>query len=177
MAKKKIKRNNKYLIGGILEDFGNWNDKASDKLMGSSLGKGLGKLGVTKGGLGGVANMGATAIGGLLAGGNESGVGNALQGIGSLASNIPGVGGLIGAGVNLLGGITNAAFGSNLNEEEIAKVEGQIGNLNSFTSNASDYDALASNYTNMPNMGYFSKDDIGSDGWFSDKAEDKWEEL
>ena len=177
MAKKKIKRNNKYFIGGILEDFGNWNDKVSDKLMGSSLGKGLGKLGVTKEGLGGIANTAATAIGGVLAGGNESGVGNALQGIGSLASNIPGVGGLIGAGVNLLGGITNAAFGSNLNEEEIAKVEGQIDNLNSFTSNASDYDALASNYTNMPNMGYFSKDDIGSDGWFSDKAKDKWEEL
>ena len=177
MAKKKIKRNNKYFIGGVLEDFGNWNDKVSDKLMGSSLGKGLGKLGVTKGNLGGISNTATTAIGGVLAGENESGVGNALQGIGSLASNIPGVGGLIGAGVNLLGGITNAAFGSNLNEEEIAKVEGQIDNLNSFTSNASDYDALASNYTNMPNMGYFSKDDIGSDGWFSNKAEDKWEEL
>ena len=177
MAKKKIKRNNKYFIGGVLEDFGNWNDKVSDKFMSSSLGKGLDKLGVSSSNLGGIANTAATAIGGVLAGENESGVGNALQGIGSLASNIPGVGGLIGAGVNLLGGITNAAFGSKLNKEEIAKVEGQIGNLNSFTSNASDYDALASNYTNMPSIGYFSKDDIGSDGWFSNKAKDKWEEL
>ena len=177
MAKKKIKRNNKYFIGGVLEDFGKWNDKVSDNLMNSSLGKGLDKLDVTKEGLGGVANTAATAIGGVLAGGNESGVGNALQGIGSLASNIPGVGGLIGAGVNLLGGITNAAFGSKLNKEEIAKVEGQIGNLNSFMSNASDYDSLASNYTNMPAMGYFSKDDIGSDGWFSNKAKNKWKEL
>lgn len=177
MAKKKIKRNNKYFIGGLVDKFGDWNKSATDDFMGSSLGKGLGKLGVSSSNLGGVANTAATAIGGVLAGGNESGVGNALQGIGSLASNIPGVGGLIGAGVNLLGGITNAAFGSKLNKEEIAKVEGQIDNLNSFTSNASDYDALASNYTNMPSIGYFSKDDIGSDGWFSDKAEDKWEEL
>lgn len=177
MAKKKIKRNNKYFIGGLVDKFGDWNKSSTDDLMESSLGKGLGKLGVTKGNLGGIANTAATAIGGVLAGGNESGVGNALQGIGSLASNIPGVGGLIGAGVNMVGGLVNAAFGSNLNEEEIAKVEGQIDNLNSFTSNASDYDALASNYTNMPNMGYFSKDDIGSDGWFSDKAKDKWEEL
>lgn len=177
MAKKKIKRNNKYFIGGALEDFGNWNDKVSDKFMGSSLGKGLGKLGVSSSGLGGIANTAATAIGGLLAGENESGVGNALQGIGSLASNIPGIGGVIGAGVNLVGGVVNAAFGSKLNKEEIAKVEGQIDNLNSFTSNASDYDALASNYTNMPTMGYFSKDDIGSDGWFSDKAKNKWKGL
>lgn len=177
MAKKKIKRNNKYFIGGALEDFGNWNDKVSDKFMGSSLGKGLGKLGVSSSGLGGIANTAATAIGGLLAGENESGVGNALQGIGSLASNIPGIGGVIGAGVNLVGGVVNAAFGSKLNKEEIAKVEGQIDNLNSFTSNASDYDALASNYTNMPTMEYFSKDDIGSDGWLSDKAKNKWKDL
>lgn len=177
MAKKKIKRNNKYFIGGVLEDFGNWNDKVSDNFMDSSLGKGLGKLGVSSSNLGGVANTAATAIGGVLAGGNESGVGNALQGIGSLASNIPGIGGVIGAGVNMVGGLVNAAFGSKLNKEEIAKVEGQIDNLNSFTSNASDYDALASNYTNMPAMGYFSKDDIGSDGWFSNKAKNKWKEL
>ena len=177
MAKKKIKRNNKYFIGGLVDKFGDWNKSATDDLMGSSLGKGLGKLGVSSPNLGGIANTAATAIGGVLAGENESGVGNALQGIGSLASNIPGVGGLIGAGVNLLGGITNAAFGSKLNKEEIAKVEGQIGNLNSFTSNASDYDSLASNYTNMPSIGYFSKDDIGSDGWFSNKAKNKWKEL
>lgn len=177
MAKKKFKRNNKYFIGGLVDKFGDWNKSVTDDLMGSSLGKGLGKLGVSSSGLGGIANTAATAIGGLLAGGNESGVGNALQGIGSLASNIPGIGGVIGAGVNLVGGVVNAAFGSKLNKEEIAKVEGQINNLNSFTSNASDYDSLASNYTNMPAMGYFSRDDIGSDGWFSNKAKNKWKEL
>lgn len=174
-----IKRNEKYIYsgGGLLGKIGSLNDSLTDKFLGEEALGNLGKLGITKSNIGGIANTASTMVGGVLAGQNQTGVGNAMQSIGSLASNIPGVGGIIGAGVNLLGGITNAAFGSHLNQENINKIEGQVNNLNSFQSVASDYDALSSEYSNAPIMGYFSKDSIGSDGWFSNKAKDKWRNL
>lgn len=174
-----IKRNEKYIYsgGGLLGKIGSLNDSLTDKFLGEEALGNLGKLGITKSNIGGIANTASTMVGGVLAGQNQTGVGNAMQSIGSLASNIPGVGGIIGAGVNLLGGITNAAFGSHLNQENINKIEGQINNLNSFQSVASDYDALSSEYSNAPIMGYFSKDSIGSDGWFSNKAKNKWRNL
>ena len=177
-----IKRKNKYSLGswfkGAAEDIKNWNEGITNKLMGSNFGQGLSNLGIKAGGLGGVANTAATAIGGALAGGRTTGVGNALQGIGSLASNIPGVGGLIGAGVNLIGGLTNAAFGSKLNAENIAAVEGDIKQALNFTSNASDYDALASNYAGLQGVMGFDKDFIGKDGWIGgSKAKRKYNEL
>lgn len=174
-----IKRNEKYIYsgGGLLGKIGSLNDSLTDKFLGEETLENLGKLGITKGNIGGIANTAATMVGGVLAGQNQTGVGNAMQSIGSLASNIPGVGGIIGAGVNLLGGITNATLGSHLNQENINKIEGQVNNLNSFQSVASDYDALSSEYSNAPIMGYFSKDSIGSDGWFSNKAKNKWRNL
>lgn len=174
-----IKRNEKYIYsgGGLLGKIGSLNDSLTDKFLGEEVLGNLGKLGITKSNIGGIANTASTMVGGVLAGQNQTGVGNAMQSIGSLASNIPGVGGIIGAGVNLLGGITNAAFGSHLNQENINKIEGQVNNLNSFQSVASDYDALSSEYSNAPIMGYFSKDSIGSDGWFSNKAKNKWRNL
>lgn len=175
-----IKRKNKYSLGswfkGAAGDIKNWNEGITNKLMGSNFGQGLSNLGIKAGGLGGIANTAATAIGGALAGGKTTGVGNALQGIGSLASNIPGVGGLIGAGVNLVGGLVNATFGSKLNAEKIAEVEGGIKQMKNFTSNAGDFDALASNYEGVTSLG-FSKSDIGSDGIFSDKASDEYRRL
>ena len=177
-----IKRKNKYSLGswfkGATGDIKNWNEGITNKLMGSNFGQGLSNLGIKAGGLGGIANTAATAIGGALAGGRTTGVGNALQGIGSLASNIPGVGGLIGAGVNLIGGLTNAAFGSKLNAENIAAVEGDIKQALSFTSNASDYDALASNYAGLQGVMGFDKGFIGKDGWLGgSKAKRKYNEL
>lgn len=175
--KRNKKYNNVYSGGGLLGKLGSLNESLTDKFLGEKTLGNLGKLGITKNNIGGITNTAATMLGGVLAGQNQSGVGNAMQSIGSLASNIPGVGGIIGAGVNLLGGITNAAFGSHLNQENINKIEGQVNNLNSFQSVASDYDALSSEYSNAPTMGYFSKDSIGSDGWFSNKAKNKWRNL
>ena len=181
--KEIIKRKNKHSIGGLLGKLGDWNTNVTNSMFtNSSTGQatGFGKFakgfGIKSGNIGGIANTAATAIGGALAGGKTTGVGNALQGIGSLASNIPGVGGLIGAGVNLVGGLVNATFGSKLNAEKIAEVEGGIKQMKNFTSNAGDFDALASNYEGVTSLG-FSKSDIGSDGIFSDKASDEYRRL
>ena len=87
--------------------------------------------------------------GGLLSGGMSSGAGNLISGLGSIAGAIPGPwGAAASAGLGLLGGLTNRMFGSKLNKENIAKVEANINNLNSFQSNASDFDTLASNWAN-----------------------------
>lgn len=117
--------------------------------------------------------------GGLIAGGLESGAGNAISSIGStIGSIIPGpMGGLVSAAAGVVGGLTNKMFGSKLNKENIAKVENNIGQLSSFTSDASSFDSLADNYSSAPTMGYFSRKDIGKDGWFSNKAKNKYKAL
>ena len=165
-------------LAGVGSKLDSWNTNLTDKFLDSGIGKGLGSFGIKAGGLGSIANTAATAIGGLAAGGRSSAVGNVMQKVGSLASNIPGIGGLIGAGVNLLGGITNGAFGSKLNAENIASVEDDINQALNFTSNAGDYDALASNYAGLQGMKGFNQDFIGKDGWIGgSKAKRKYNEL
>lgn len=168
--KGEIPLNRKYFIGGLLEGAKGLNDSLTTKFMGSSLGKGLSSIGVKSGGLGGIANTAASAIGGVLAGKNTTGVGKAMQGIGSLASNIPGVGGLIGAGVNLVGGLVNAAFGSNINKEFVNQTEAQARQQSNYVSGASDNAALLSDWSSLSFLGDINKSDVGSDGWFSNKA-------
>ena len=191
MTKKKSNRrkifneyreSNKHDIGGFLSNIGSkldgWNTNLTDKFLDSGIGKGLSSFGIKAGGLGGIANTAATAIGGALAGGRSTAVGNVMQKVGSLASNIPGVGGLIGAGVNLGGGLVNAAIGSKLNAENIAAVEGDIKQALNFTSNAGDYDALASNYAGLQGVRGFDQDFIGKDGWIGgSKAKNKFNSL
>lgn len=186
-----IKRKNRFNEGGdkksrsfgqwfndTTSNIANWNTNTTSNFFGSNFGQGLGNLGINAGNIGGIANTAATAIGGALAGGRTTGVGNALQGIGSLASNIPGVGGLIGAGVNLIGGGVNALFGSKLNEENIATVEGDIKQALNFTSNAGNYDALASNYAGLQGVMGFDKSFIGKDSWLGKKrAKNKFNSL
>lgn len=182
MAKKRINRNDRYFntydIGGLINKFANWNETATNKFMGSDVGKSLGKLGVSGSNLGGIANTAASAVSGLInPSGNSTGVGNALQGIGSLASNIPGIGGFIGAGVNLAGGLINATFGSNLNEEFIAQTENKINQQAGYTSSAKDNASLLSDWASYTDMAHVKRGDVGSDGWFSNKAKNKTKSL
>lgn len=120
---------------------------------------------------GALANAGATAVSGLInPSGNSTGVGNAMQTIGSVASNIPGVGGLIGAGVNMLGGVVNAAFGSKINKEFVADTEASAKQQSGYVSGASTNDQLLSDWSNFNNLANVTKSQVGSDGWFSNKA-------
>lgn len=112
--------------------------------------------------------------GGLLSGGMTSTAGNVLQGLSSVAAAIPGPWGAVAsAGLGLVGGLTNRMFGSKLNNENIAKVEANINNLNSFQSNASDFDNLSQNWANADVGMTFNNSFIGKDGWFSNKAKNK----
>lgn len=182
MAKKRIKRNKRYFNtydgGGLLGDFASWNKGVTEKFMNSGVGGALGKLGVTSGGLGGIANGAANMISGLMnPNGNSTGVGNALSAIGSAASNIPGIGGVIGAGVNLVGGLVNTMFGSNINEEFVNQTRDKTNEQRGFTSNARDNSSLLSDWASYADMSHVNQDDVGSEGWFSDKAKDLTKEL
>lgn len=182
MAKKRIYRNkryfNTYAPGGLLGSFASWNEGVTNQFMNSGVGSTLGKLGISSGGLGGIANSAAGIATGLLnPSGNGTGAGNALQTVGSLASNIPGVGGVIGAGVNLVGGLVNTMFGSNINEEYVADVRGATQNQRTFTSDAKDNESLLSDWSSYTDMAHVSQDDVGSDGWFSNKAKNLTKEL
>ena len=182
MAKKRIKRNNRYVSiyegGGLLGKFAAWNKNATDDLMNSGVGSALGQLGISGSGLGGAANAAASAVSTLInPSGNTTGVGNALQGIGSMASNIPGIGGVIGAGVNLVGGLTNAMFGSKLNEEFIAQTENKTRQQAGYTSAAKDNTSLLNDWAAYTDMAHVDQDDVGTDGWFSNKAKHKTEAL
>lgn len=125
-------------------------------------------------GIGAIGQLG----GGLIGGGLESGAGNAISGIGgSIGGAIsmvnPVLGGIVSGASGLIGGLTNKMFGSKMNKENIAKVEGQIGQINSFQSDASDFGSLVENWNNAPTMAGFSNSYIGKDGWFSKKAKKK----
>ena len=116
--------------------------------------------------------------GNIIGGGLQSGVGNTISGLSGLTSAIPGpVGTIASAGLGLVGGLTNRMFGSKMNDSNIAKVEQNINQLNSFQSNASDYDTLTSNYLSAPVGMTFDNDYIGKDGWFSNKAKNKANDL
>lgn len=153
---------------------GSWMKGANETLGKSDLVGALGGIG----GLGGLANATASAVGGLInPSGNSTGVGNAMQSAGSALSNIPGVGGLIGAGVNMLGGVVNAGFGSNINENFVNQTQDAVRRQAASVSNASDTSSLLNDWGSHSDLANVSKGDVGSEGWFSNKATNKAREL
>lgn len=143
----------------------------------SNLMSGLGQAALGAG-MGFLGNTG----GNLISGGKNSGIGNT---IGSLGNTIGGaamavnplVGGAIMGGTQLVGGILNAAFGSKLNKERIAQAQNEINAANSFNANASNFDDLSQQILSSPVITGFTQKDIGSDGWFSNKAKNKYNDL
>lgn len=137
--------------------------------MSSDLGKGItSAVGSAVGSIGG----------GFISNGMTSTAGNVIGGLQNIAGAIPGPwGAAASAGLGVIGGLANRMFGSKMNEENIAKVEGNINQLNNFSSNASSYDTLASSWGNAPVGMNFDNSYIGKDGWFSHKAKNKANEL
>ena len=130
----------------------------------------------------GSLNGASTAVGGMVGGaigdGMSSGVGNAIGGLGNIASAIPGPWGAVaGTGLKVIGGLTNRAFGSKMNEGNIAEINNDINRLNNFQSNASSFDTLANTWGTTKLGNNFSNSYIGKDGWFSSKAKNKAKQL
>lgn len=148
-----------------------------DTFSGSNVGNML------KGGISGAAGSAIGKLaGGAISGGLESGAGSAISNIGgtiggAVSAVNPLLGGIISAGTGIIGGLTNRMFGSKLNEEKIAEVEGSNKAINTVMVDSSSADSVMNQWANQDFGADFSKSDIGKDGWFSNKARNKYKEL
>ena len=139
--------------------------------------------GMLKGGLAsGIGSAVGNIAGGAIGGGLESGAGSAISNIGGTIGSAvsavnPVLGGIISAGSGIIGGLTNRMFGSKLNEEKIAEVEGSNKAINTVMVDNSSADSVMDQWANQDFGADFSKSDIGKDGWFGNKAKNKYKEL
>lgn len=139
--------------------------------------------GMLKGGLAsGIGSAVGNIAGGAIGGGLESGAGSAISNIGgtiggAVSAVNPVLGGIISAGTGIIGGLTNRMFGSKLNKEKIAEVEGINKAMNTVMVDNSSADSIEDQWANQDFGADFSKSDIGKDGLFSSKAKKKYRAL
>lgn len=139
--------------------------------------------GMLKGGLAsGIGSAVGNIAGGAISGGLESGAGSAISNIGgtiggAVSAVNPVLGGIISAGTGIIGGLTNRMFGSKLNKEKIAEVEGTNKAMNAVMVDNSSADSIEDQWANQDFGADFSKSDIGKDGLFSSKAKKKYRAL
>lgn len=156
-----------------LKDTFNFKDIFSGSNVGNMLTKGIsGAAGSA------VGNIAGSAI----SGGLKSGAGSAISNIGgtiggAVSAVNPVLGGIISAGTGIIGGLTNRMFGSKLNKGKIAEVEGINKAINTVMVDNSSADSIEDQWANQDFGADFSKSDIGKDGWFSNKAKNKYKEL
>ena len=133
-----------------------------------------------------LAGVGGSLVGsiggGLVGGGLQSGAGSAISGIGSTVGGAVGavnplLGGVITAGSGIVGGLTNRMFGSKLNNQKISDIQSQNNTLNTTMLDSSSNDTIASQWASQGFGDNFTRSDIGKDGWFSNKAKNKYKEL
>ena len=91
--------------------------------------------------------------GNLIGGGLESGVGNTIGSVGSTVGGAvslvnPVLGGLISAGSGIISGVTNRMFGSKLNQENIANIEGSNKAMNTVMVDNSSNDSVMNQWAN-----------------------------
>lgn len=124
------------------------------------------------------------ATGSAIAGGRESGVGNAIATggnfVGDIVSKVP-IFGKTGAGLvkgisGFVGGTINAAFGNKIDEQAVAGIRGEAEQLNNKQFDASNTADLLTN-ANFDMLGVVNKNDIGKEGWFSNKVTNLAKEL
>ena len=134
----------------------------------------------------GISGAAGSAVGNIagsaISGGLKSGAGSAISNIGgtiggAVSTVNPVLGGIISAGTGIIGGLTNRMFGSKLNKEKIAEVEGINKAMNTVMVDNSSADSIEDQWANQDFGADFSKSDIGKDGWFSNKAKNKYKEL
>ena len=165
---------NQYSIGGFLSGFSGkvGGIMGGSKIAGSPMGGAISSIGGTVGQIGGS----------LIGGGLESGTGSAISNIGgtiggAIGAVNPVLGGIISAGTGIIGGLANRAFGSKLNQEKINEVNASNTAVNQVQVDSSSNDSVSNQWASMDFGKDFSKGDIGSDGWFSSKAKDQYNEL
>lgn len=141
-----------------------WMQQAGAWMNSDSMSQGMGGM------MGGMSNgdmimqsdqMGGQLFG-LLAGQNQSTVGNVMK-------SMP--------GMSTIGNLWNAAFGSHINEEFVKQTELGTNAIKSHIFNSNTNADVLNDWRNTVEMSHVSKDEVGSDGWFSKKAKNKTNAL
>lgn len=185
MAKRKvIRRSNRpftynphyYNWGGDFKNALSESFDLKDTFSGSNV------AGMLKAGASGIGSAVGNIAGGAISGGLKSGAGSAISNIGgtiggALSAVNPVLGGIVSAGTGIIGGLTNRMFGSKLNKDKIAEIEGSNRAINTVMVDSSNADSVMSQWANQDFGADFSKSDIGRDGWFSNKAKNKYKKL
>lgn len=114
-----------------------------------------------------VLSVGTDLLGNVLSGGNSTGIGNFMQGAGGIVGTVNPVTGAVVSGV---GSLINGAFGSNINEDFVNQTRDRIDRQLAYTSNAQDFTGLMNDWNSFTDIDNVTKDQVGSDGLFSNKA-------
>lgn len=184
MAKRKNKNKIRHIydtggtiaLGNTVTDIQNTPIDTS-KLTGLSGGNPVNAL-FPLGVIGDVAGATGSLIGDAVSGGLQSGAGNAINKTFSTIGNaIPIVGGFVSGVGSVLGGITNALFGSKINQEKVNDIEGSSNTLNNIQVDDSSTSSIVNQFGDTSFGQNFSKKDIGSDGLFSNKAMNTYKRL
>lgn len=123
-----------------------------------------------KGKLNALMSGAGTMVGGVLSGELSSRTGKAFQGLGNLASALPGPWGAVAnAGLNVVGGLVNRAFGSKINDSLVQESRSATNKQSNMTFAATNNDDLLAQ-SNFGILRALNKSEVGSDGWFSNKA-------
>ena len=163
-----------YGLGDALKTWvGNNNAATSDwfRGLGNSIKSGLKANGY------GIADT-AINIGGRLINpkGNTSKAGKILGGLGTAASVIPGWGQVASLALKGIGKLTDAAFGSNLNQEAINGLKSDLTDAQNSIGSSLNWNALADNVGLLSGIDVEGTD-IGSQGWFSHAVDSAREKL
>lgn len=131
---------------------------------------------------GNLGNITGTLGGNLISGGLNSKVGNTIGTIGSTIGGAIGIinpilGSIVSTGSGLLKGVTNALFGSNLNQENINAINESNKGMNTLMVDNNNIDSIMNQWSNQNFGNSISKSDIGKDGLFSNKATNTYNEL
>ena len=129
-----------------------------------------------------LGNTIGTLNGNLISGGLNSKVGNTIGTIGSTIGGAigtvnPVLGSIVSTGSGLLKGVTNALFGSNLNQENINAINESNKGMNTLMVDNNNIDSIMNQWSNQNFGNSISKSDIGKDGLFSNKATNTYNEL
>lgn len=122
----------------------------------------------------GLTSAAGGIAGAAIGGGYNEGAGGVFSAMQPLAQFLPGPWGAV-ASVGL--GLGQRMFGYKLNKENVNKTQNNINQLATFNSNAGSFDSLMTNYNSAPGRMFFTRKDIGSNGWFNKGATRKYNSL
>lgn len=118
--------------------------------------------------------LGGNALSDTLSNGFETRVGSVINTAGSVVGAINPIAGLA---VKAVGGLYNGAFGYDYNDEYINQINQLAASHANREFNTTSNTQLASDILNAGSLGTVSKDNVGREGWLSNKITNKTNEL